>query len=112
MLQNKPHRGKKNQRYGFVKVSPALGRAPAWRRLCFGKAGAAAMRLLKKLPVSPTPGPTPFFGVWYMVTFTAPTPAWGRVLENRVLWSRAQESWGHLEIGKRGTEPLRGGVWA
>jgi hypothetical protein len=29
------------------------------------------MRLLKKLPVLPTPGPTPFFGVWYMVTFFA-----------------------------------------
>lgn len=36
------------------------------------------MRLLKKLPVSPTPGPTPFFGVWYMVTFSAHPPSLGQ----------------------------------
>lgn len=28
------------------------------------------LRLLKKLPVLPTPEPTPFFGVCFMVTFS------------------------------------------
>ena len=45
----------------------------------------------------PIPRPTPFFGVWYMVTFSGPPSAWGRVLGDRVLEGRAQESWGHLE---------------
>lgn len=65
--------GEKSQRYVFVKPTPAFSVGPQpGGTCCFGKAGAAAKRLLKKLPVWPTPGPTPFFGVWYMVTFTGP----------------------------------------
>lgn len=44
------------------------------------------------------PGPTPFFGVWYMVTFTGPLLAWGRIWGNKFSQDRTQKSWGHLEM--------------
>lgn len=69
MLQNKPHWGK-SQRYGFVKLSPAFYGAQPGGACCFGKPGAAAGRLLKKLPMLPTPEPTPFFGVCFTVAFS------------------------------------------
>lgn len=43
---------------------------PAWRCLLLWEGWAYLGRPLKKLPVLPTPEPTPFFGVCFMVTFS------------------------------------------